>query len=129
MANRQFTSQFAYSFIVQRVDILMQVSIGGTGAPTLVSNACKGVASISRNSAGDYSITLQDKYQKVLAMQCSTTNSTGISAAPDVGIKSDAVSSTKIVRIVCSAAGVATDPASGDVLNIHMVLSNSNLNP
>lgn len=124
MANR-YMQQFSYSFVPMKSEIFAQVAIGASGAPTLSAVNSKGVASISRNSAGDYSVTLSDTWYQFLGLSVVAKNSTGIPAAPDVGVKSETVASTKIVRFVCSAAGVATDPANGDTLFIHFDLKNS----
>lgn len=70
MANRYFT-QFAYSLYKMPVSIGAQVSIGATGAPTLVS--APGVASITRLSVGVYRIQLQDNYVAGLFFNWSMT--------------------------------------------------------
>lgn len=122
------TYQFHSAFEAQTVALYMNVAIGGTGAPTLTSNQNKGIASITRNSAGNYTIVLQDSYTRLLSADMVSLNAS-IAAAPDLTILDDNsadLSSPNIV-IQTSAAGVATDPASGEVLLIHMQMKNSSI--
>jgi hypothetical protein len=124
MANRTFT-QFRLALEKQPVDLFAQVAIGATGAPTLNVANSKGIASIARNSAGEYTITLQDAYVRLMMAQAVVLNATGISASPDLGLISADVVTAKTVVIQLSAAGTATDLASGDVLMLQLTLSNS----
>ncbi len=123
MANRQF-QQFSFTMEKFTVKLYAKVSIGSSGAPTLVSNQHKGIASIVHNSAGDYTITLQDNYYRLLNVTCAVQNASGVPVAPNMGIKVDSVSSGSL-EVVFSAAGTPTDPASGDSLFIEISLSNS----
>ena len=132
MANRRLF-QFQYSYERDLVDIYANVTIGAAGAPTLQSNA-KGVSSITRNSAGDYSIALTDNFNKLMSLRAVSQNATGIIAAGSIGIKTDSVNSATapLVRVVFSgptAAGntalIATDPAVGDIIRFHIVLRNA----
>lgn len=124
MANRRL-NQFAYSYERDLVTICATVTIAAAGVPTLVLG--KGVKSVTRNSAGDYSIALQDSFNSLLAVDVQMQNATGIAASPNVGIKTDSVNSATapLVRIVCSTGGAATDPASGDKLFIQIVCRNA----
>lgn len=133
MANRRLF-QFQYSYERELVHVYAQISIGAAGAPTLQSNA-KGVASVTRNSAGDYSIALTDNFNKLMSLRAVIQNATGIPASGNFGIKTDSVSSltAPLIRVVFSgptAAGntalIATDPASGDIIKFHIVLRNTN---
>lgn len=118
MASRLF--QFHYKYERDTVTTLMTVNIGASGAPTLVSGLNKGVVSMTRNSAGDYTIVLKDTSNKLLDVSMSIENATGIAAAPNLGIKNNNVNSntSPSIRIVTSSGGVATDPASGDVMRL-----------
>lgn len=102
----------------------MKVSIGAAGAPTIVSQENKGIASIARNSAGKYTITLQDNYYALLMAQgmCLTA---GIPAAPTFSVFSEAVASGSIVVQFSDAAGAAADPGNGELVYIQLSLSNS----
>lgn len=122
MANRQFT-QFRYSMEKAVVDLFAEVTIGAAGAPTLVVAKSKAIRSIARNSAGDYTLTLQDNYYRLLGFDCAFQVAT-VPAAPDVSVKTDSVASGSLV-FVCSTGGVATDPANGEIMKIKVSLSNS----
>lgn len=135
MATRQFFNQ-ALGLEPAPVRLFAKVTIGAAGAPTLVSASSKGVASIARNSAGDYTLTLGDSYTKLFSIRCTVQNSTGIPAAPTMGIKAQSVNTTGAGTVEVVFAGptnsstttlVATDPASGDTLWFELILSNSNL--
>lgn len=132
MANRRLFGN-SYSYERDLVYLYANIAIGAAGAPTLESNA-KGIKSVTRNSVGDYSIALTDSFNKLMQVNSSTLNATGIPLASSMGIKTDSVNSATapLVRVVYSgptAAGntvlAATDPASGDTLRIQIVLRNA----
>ncbi len=124
MANRTFR-QFRYALEAMPVDIFAQAAIGAAGAPTINVANSKGVTSIARNAAGKYTITLQDKYVRLMGVAAMFTVA-GVAAAPVINVFSSAVSSTGVLIIQLSdAAGVAADPASGEVMNLVLTLSNS----
>ena len=125
MANR-FFSRESYSLEKGPVRLWAKVSIGASGAPTLSSGNCKGIASIARNSAGDYTVTLSDKYNKFLGLQVTFQSATGLPAAPVVGIKAFGTG-INTIEFVCTTAGSgsATDPGSGETMWIQITLSNS----
>lgn len=124
MANRRMF-QFRYSLERDIVELFAKVAIGGTGAPTL--SLGKGIASISRVSAGIYDITLQDNFNVFLGCDVNFIASSGSPAAPDVSVTSEAVSTTKVIRIQCNDADTpaATDPGSGETMLMRITLRNS----
>lgn len=128
MANRSFT-QFTQTLEKAPVDLFIRAAIGSTGAPTLNVAQSKGIKSLARTGTGAYLITLQDNYVRLLSIRQSIANATGISAAPDMGIisgSSNVSSSTApVIAVQFSAAGSATELASGDSLSIVISLSNS----
>lgn len=128
MANRRLY-QFHEKYEAKTVEILMKVTIAGSGAPTLVANQNKGIVSIARASAGKYTITLKDKFMRLLSAQSTSINATGISAAPQFALISDNSASTTPTVVVQYAnnAVTATDPASGDVLLISLKFKNSSI--
>lgn len=131
MANRYFKSQFSYSFLAKLVHLYMRVTIGAAGAPTLDTANSKGIKSIVQNGTGDYTVTLQDKYIRLLSLESvfDTTGGGGNpAAAPVVNVKAQAVSANGggTVRLLCSAAGVAANPANGEALLVEFDLSDSN---
>lgn len=126
MANKT-AFQFRYSYEREVTDIFLKVNIGASGAPTIPSGNAKGVASISRTSAGLYAITLQQAYNRLLAVQGQSISGSSAQAAPLLTVVSETVATTKIVTIQYRAIdnSTATDPASGEVLMIHIVVRNS----
>lgn len=124
MANR-LLQQFTFSTEKMPVQLYMQVSFGSTGAPTLVQGSSF-VSSIVRNSAGDYTITLRDAYNRLMGMDQRFLN-TAAPAAPGMWIKSQAVATSKTIGIVFNAAGTPTDPASGENVYLIIFLKNSSV--
>lgn len=125
MANGYY-NQFHFSPVPMLTAIYAKISFGAAGAPTLVTanGASKGVASVSRNDEGDFSITLSETFPLLKGVNASFVAADG-AAAPDVSIKSDLVATTKVLRILTQAGGVDTDPANGEVLLLEIMLKNS----
>lgn len=126
MANRRL-NQFQYSYERDVVSIYAAVTFGAAGAPTLGPLVPKGVKSVVRLSAGDFVITLQDSFNKLLMLDTRFQNAAGIPSTGIVGIKANNVSSATApsIEIVMTAGGVATDPAVGDIVYIKMVCRNA----
>lgn len=128
MANRYF-NQFRLSLEKQVVDLFADVTFGGTGAPTLVASGSKGVASISRTSAGLYVVTLSDSYVGLLMVNHRfIKNSATIPAAPLMYVVSQAVGTVAAPTITMqfdAVAGTAADPDSGDEVLLQFTLKNS----
>lgn len=123
MANSRLF-QFRYSYERDLVDIMLKMSIGASGAPTIVNG--KGIISVTRNSTGNYSILLKDNFNVLLACETSINSGASASTAPLVNMVSETVSSTKIVRIqMRDAAGIAADPASGEIVMVHIICRNA----
>ena len=123
MANRNFHRKQALDYEVK--EIYLSAAIGASGAPTLDAQNSKGVLSISRSSAGLYVITLQDSYVRLMAGQVQLVTP----AAENISVKvmlSDVVVA-KTITVLCTAVGVATDPASGDTLVACFQLKNSSV--
>lgn len=125
MANRRFY-QFRLALEPQVSELFMQVSFGSSGAPTLSAANSRGISSIVRNSAGNYTITLSDRYSRFLMLN-KIAISSAAQAAPEFRVVSEAVSNaTPTIVVQFSAAGVATDPASGEAAKMQIILKNSN---
>lgn len=123
MANRNF---HRVQSLTREVKILTaKISIGASGAPTLVSNDSVGIASVVRDSAGVYVITLDDKYNSLVGLSVMLQSAT----AEDLSfqIESEDVSSAKTVQIQCKAAAVETDPSDGSTLLVELKLKNSSV--
>lgn len=126
MANRQFF-QFRKSIERELVDLYLKAAIGAAGAPTIDSDMSKGIASITRNGAGDYSIALSNTYNKLMMAEAVFENASGIPVAVCMGIKTNSVSSATapLIRVVFQDKdGAAVDPASGDTMRLHIQLRN-----
>lgn len=119
MANRNWQRRQALEHEVK--DLYARVTIGASGAPTLVSPA--GIASISRTSAGLYVLTLQDNYASLKFFNGVHQNS----SAEDLNfqISAEDVLSAKTITFRTLAGAVATDPANGDVLLLKIEVKNT----
>lgn len=123
MASRNFNRKQALEKEVK--EIYAKITIGASGAPTLVAARSQGVASISRTSAGLYVLTLQDKY--VHFMHADFQVATPSAEDLMVNLVSEDVDGAKTVTFRCTAAGVAADPASGDTVYVSLQLKNSTI--
>lgn len=107
-------------------DLFGKVTIGAAGAPTLVAINSLGIASVSRVSAGLYSIVLGQKYQRLLMVNAVFV--AGGANAPIFSIALDNVASTGILRVQFrNDAGAATDPGNGEVLLLDIIVKNSSV--
>lgn len=123
MANRRFQR---LQSLTREVKILhAKVAIGASGAPTLDSEISLGIASISRDSAGVYLITLEDKYSKLVSFKVMQQ----AAAAEDLTfqIESEDVDGAKTIQFQCKAAAVETDPSDGSSLFIEIALKNTSV--
>jgi hypothetical protein len=125
MANRNYNRVQALE--KESKHLYASVSIGASGAPTLVRK--QGIASISRVSAGLYTVTLSDKYNKLMALNICQFKASGAVAAPHWALRDDSVASAKTFQVgfLAPDASTATDPDNGVVLSIEIVCKNSSL--
>lgn len=121
MANRNFNRRQALEKEVK--DIYAKASVAAAGAPTLTSTI--GVASLVRNGAGDYTLTLQDKYNSLKWADVKVIDDTAQDLT--IQIHSEDVADAKTVRFLCLEAGVETDPADGAQLLIKLELKNTSV--
>lgn len=130
MSNLNYRSSLHYSHAAKLVKLLVKVSIGASGAPTVVSGTGMGIASVVRASAGKYTINLADTYNSLLSVSAISKSGASAAAAPFVNIATDSVTSltAPLVAIQCrNTSGTATDPASGEILYIEIDLNRSAL--
>jgi hypothetical protein len=126
MANRRMF-QFRLSLQRDIVDLTVKAAIGATGAPTISTTDAKGITSITRNSAGNYTILLQDNYAALMTASAVVLCATA-SAAPITQLISEQVSNSTTPRVILQcldAAGAAADPDSGSTLMVHLMLRNA----
>lgn len=140
MANRYF-SAVVLSAVKLPVMIFANVSIGGTGAPTLNVNTPSvniGIKSVVRNSAGNYTFTFGtnnssnlipvDTYYNTLSINCifNTAATAAAPAAPLYYISANTISTTgKVTLQFTNTSQAATDPASGEILHVQFIWKNS----
>lgn len=131
MANRRL-NQFSYSFSVP-VHLMVKVSIGATGAPTIVSGTGQGIKSITRTGAGNYTIALQDTYSDLHMVKAMFITAGGaLPAAPVVSVKTNSVTSASAPLVAIQTENVATtpaatDPASGETMLLEITLKNTSI--
>ena len=134
----RWTNQFRNQLQKGVVDVMLRVSFGASGAPTIASDtlnhkrASLGVTSIVRVSAGLYTVTFQDSFQQLYdarvmwleaaagtfpaspIMSVNAASPTNVNAAPGV-----------LQIQFCNTSSVATDPASGEIAHMTFVMGNS----
>lgn len=129
MASRNFRKDRG-SLEIGLIDLFAQVAIGSTGAPTLTTAKSKGIASIARNSAGKYTITLSDIYQYIVTANALIKVASGApatSSSVQCILRADSVNSstpTFAVEFVDNA-GAAIELLSGTTVILHVILKNS----
>jgi hypothetical protein len=126
MGNFLYRSQFVRGFAGEPVELRASISFGAAGAPTLVAGTGMGISSVVRNSAGDFTIALSQAFVSLMGVD-HVMISSAASAAPELRVKANSVSSASApsIEIVTSAAGTATDPASGEIMLIKILLNRS----
>lgn len=103
-----------------------EVSIAAVGAPTLTRKL--GIASIARNSAGNYTLTLEDKYNALLHVEVVKQLAAGAPSSVQSVIRSEDVDGAKTVVIeFLDAAGAAVEVDSGTIVKIKLDLKNTSV--
>jgi hypothetical protein len=107
------------------VALYVKAAIGSTGAVTLDAVNSKGITSMVRNSAGNYTVTLADKYVQFLVGHItkvvpSGTDST-VGGAKWVSVAVGATIPTAVIQFQ-DATGTAADPISGTVVYMKLEL-------
>lgn len=132
MANRSFHKPLG-SLYIDVVALYAKVTIGASGAPTLNTPLGKGIASVTRDSAGQYKINLEDQYQALLwcdAVNLSTTASDPTTDGVSFRVEDDQSNATvPYVQVQFSTQddGAAADPKNGQVILFKIELRNSTL--
>lgn len=134
MANR-YGYQFRLSLIPKVTDVFAHVTFGASGAPTLDAVNSKGVVSVTRNSAGNYTFVFGtsagrlDPYSYLLMIDRIFISSSA-PAAPQMRIVTDNSANPSLANVIVQFsdnAGVATDPASGEEVKLDFVFRNSSV--
>lgn len=114
------------------VDLFAQIAIGATGAPTISSAKSKGVSSISRTGVGAYTLTLQDRYVRLLKALATHILAAGVPATTSnaqMVVRADnsgAAAKTILIEFV-NNAGAAVELTSGTTLLLNFSLKNSSV--
>lgn len=151
MASRFLQNQ-QFSYDKYLVECSGVVNIGASGAPTLqqwtpssggggsykaaVAAGARGIKSITRNSTGNYTVVLQDSFQRLVNYEISFIGPSGTTVPlapiatviPSSGGTATNVNSNTSPQItfVCqSSAGTPADPASGEQMLLTFFLQNS----
>lgn len=120
MANRDFNSRQALEKEVK--DLYAKVTVAGSGAPTLVSPI--GITSITRNSAGTYTLVLQDQYVALRFFQVTFLDDNAQDLKAQI-LADNSATSTKSIQFATLTGASATDPQSGQTMLIKIELKNT----
>ena len=113
------------------VELYSQVAVGAAGAPTMNIPRSKGIKSVVRNSAGNYTINLSDIYQYLMFLDYMIVLGAG---GPSAGTNLNCVvradnsnsSATPAVQVeFLNSAGAAVDLASGCTVLFDLQFKNS----
>jgi hypothetical protein len=113
------------------VELYSQVAIGAAGAPTINVSRSKGIASITRNSAGNYTIALNDLYQYLMFLDYMIVLGAGDPSAGTnlncvVRADNSKVSGAPSIQVeFLNAAATAVDLASGCTILFDLQFKNS----
>jgi hypothetical protein len=122
------SSYFQRNFNSKEANVTMlflRADIGATGAPTIDTANSKGIASISRTAAGDYTITLDEAYPIFLNAHITTLEAGDTEM--NWGVTAQDVASAKTIQISNLPGGTPTDPDDGSDLFVTIILKNSSV--
>jgi len=126
MANRNFSRVQALQKEIKIIE--GSVVIGATGAVGTVLGL--GVDSITRNATGNYTITLEDAYNRLVGLSTffsGTTESAVFSVQVDDATPQASIKSKDIILQCYDAAGSDVDPAQTVLMHFSLLLRNSSL--
>lgn len=119
MASRSFNR--AQNLEKEVKSLFAEIAVGATGAPTLTAGL--GVASIARKGAGNYALTLDDKYVRL--MHCSIIHLDADEQDLEFQLEAEDVDGAKTVEFFCLTGATATEVADGSKLYVRIDLKNS----
>jgi hypothetical protein len=108
------------------VSLFCKAAIGATGAPTLSSDYSKGIASITRNATGDYTLALSEPYVGLLSCHPMMLEADDTDITFQI-ISEDVAGTSPNVKIGAHAAATPTDPPDGSTLYVHIIVRNSSV--
>ncbi|MHC5062027.1 MAG: hypothetical protein ACYTFK_13195 [Planctomycetota bacterium] len=102
-------------------DITGKVTIGATGAVTAFD--MPGVATLVRTSTGKYTLTLKSEYAEFVKLDVTFIKTTHAGIFSHQVNAETVAATTKTVILDCfNASGTLTDPASGTLMYLHLVV-------
>jgi hypothetical protein len=113
--NRMFT-QFRYALEKKPVDLYCKFAVGASGVATIDAAKSKGIASVVRTTnAGEYLVTLNDKYVDLYGVYPTVTFASGSPASGAAFVvRAQDVSGAKTVTVqFLNGSFAATDLANG----------------
>jgi hypothetical protein len=120
-------TQFTYSKEIETVHFYATVLFGASGAVSKAKGG--GVQSVVRNGTGNYTVTLDKAFGRLLDVHAPMVSAT-YSGVMKVEMTANNVSSTGTFTLQCyDDTGTAVDPASAAVMSLHVVVRNSNVGP
>lgn len=127
MSNRRY-QQFHLSLVKQPVSLYAKASIAATGVPTLAPKSFEGVESFVRTGVGAYSLTLENRYFKLLNLSIARLLASGAPASSQFVLRSESVAGSKVITIAfLDGAGAAVELVSGTTLFIQVELQRSSV--
>lgn len=100
-----------------------RVNVGSSGAVSAFTGY--GITNVVRNGQGDYTITLDRKYKKLLALNMLVVQATAQGLL--LSVKTDSTSSAGTINIITSVGATATDPSSSTVLKFAITVADTGM--
>jgi len=107
-------------------ELFLRADIGATGAVTIDTAASKGIASITRNDTGDYTIQLSESYNSLLMVDVMVLEADDTDLTHQV-ISQAVSNATPTVKIGFHAAATPTDPPDGSDIYVRITVKNSSV--
>lgn len=133
MASRLYT-QFRYSLEKYVVDLWGHADIGASGAVSAVAGG--GISNVVKEAtAGQYTIVLEDKYNRLLDVDVKIMDDAVTSVAQvqilqnPATVQADFVGDKSVTIQCLDFAGAAVNPASGARLVLHVTVRNTQVGP
>lgn len=119
MASRNFSRKQSLEKEVK--ELYVKADIGAAGA--VVMRPSMGVKSVTLDAAGQYTVTLEDKYTELMSVSVMVESA----AAQDIVVQmiSHDVKSAKTIKLRTLKAAVETAPTDGSVLIIKIDVKNT----
>lgn len=122
MANRNF-QQFQHTYEKGLVKIPLKISIAAGGAVSSFTG--KGISTVTQSGAGEYTITLVDKFIDYYTILCGVLNANQEDLVAQV-VSADPTGTKQIV-VNLLAATVPTNPTNATVLMVEATMKNSSV--